>query len=59
MEGASNLPAIAGARIAVLFVRDVRVVLDRDLGIAFGVDTKRVNEARTRNSAKFAPEHAF
>ncbi|MBB35252.1 MAG: hypothetical protein CME88_15000 [Hirschia sp.] len=39
--------------------RDVEVMLDVDVASAFGIETKRVNEARGRNAAKFNDEHAF
>lgn len=58
MSDNSDLP-VANTAIAVLVIRGVRVVLDRDVALAFGTETKRVNEARVRNPAKFVEEHAF
>ena len=59
MTEGSGLPALVDARVRVLTVRGVRAVLDRDVAAAFGVETKHVNQARTRNTAKFSEAHAF
>ena len=45
--------------IAIHDIRDERVVLDSDVAVAFGTETKRVNEARRRNPNKFSSDHAF
>ncbi len=39
--------------------RQMQVMLDSDVAKAFGTVTKRVNEARNRNSKKFTDNHAF
>jgi len=52
-------PADLPARTPVYLFRDAPVVLDRDVARAFGAETKRVNEARKRNAAKFNKHHAF
>lgn len=55
-----TLPAViqhGGMRIHEF--RGARVVLDRDVAGAFGVETKHVNQARSRNRPKFTDEHAF
>ena len=59
MTEGSGLPALVDARVHVLTVRGVRAVLDRDVAAAFGVETKHVNQARSRNPAKFSEAHAF
>jgi hypothetical protein len=59
MTDGSNLPANIAGKIGIYEIRGKRAVLDRDVAIAFGVKTKRVNEARSRNPAKFSEEHAF
>lgn len=59
MSEASNLPALTGDGVPVFEIRGDRVVLDRDVAAAFGVETKHVNQARTRNATKFAEAHAF
>ncbi len=43
----------------VLVVRGVRVMLDARVAVAFGTETKRVNEAVARNRVKFDQRHAF
>ncbi|MBS0242036.1 MAG: ORF6N domain-containing protein [Proteobacteria bacterium] len=43
----------------VILVRGERVMLDARVAEAFGTETKRVNEAVSRNEAKFGPEHCF
>lgn len=43
----------------VLVVRGARVMLDARVAAAFGTETKRVNEAVSRNPDKFGPEHVF
>lgn len=53
------MPAIIDASVRVVTVRGVRAVLDRDVAAAFGAETKRINEARARNPAKFSEDHAF
>lgn len=43
----------------VLVVRDLRVMLDARVAEAFGTETKRVNEAVSRNPEKFNATHTF
>ena len=51
--------AFERAAVPLHHVRGIRIVLDRDVAQAFGTETKRVNEARTRNPLKFSEDHAF
>lgn len=43
----------------VLVIRDKRVMLDARVAEAFGTETKRVNEAVSRNPHKFDDSHTF
>ena len=43
----------------VFIVRGERVMLDSVVAEAFGTETKRVNEAVSRNPEKFTPAHTF
>ena len=40
-------------------VRGVRVMLDSDLAVLYGVTTKRLNEQVTRNGKRFPPDFVF
>jgi hypothetical protein len=40
-------------------VRDEPVVLDSDLALLYGVETKQFNRAIKRNSARFPTDFAF
>ncbi len=46
-------------KIKIYNIRNKRVVLDRDLAIAFGVETKRMNEQIKRNKEKFLLDSVF
>jgi hypothetical protein len=39
--------------------RGFQVLLDRDLAELYGVETKRINEAVKRNSARFPENYCF
>lgn len=56
MDELPDLEAIAG-RIIVL--RGQRVMLDADLALLYGVETKRLNEQVRRNAARFPPDFMF
>ncbi|MFT5508793.1 MAG: hypothetical protein ACI89J_001870 [Hyphomicrobiaceae bacterium] len=43
----------------VMIFRDQRVMLDARVAEAFGAETRRINEAVTRNPDKFSGEHCF
>lgn len=43
----------------VLLMRGIRVMLDHRVALAFGTETKRINEAVARNPEKFDERHAF
>ena len=40
-------------------IRETEVILDSDLAIIFGVETKRINEAVSRNKEKFPDRYCF
>ncbi|NHM06627.1 ORF6N domain-containing protein [Flavobacterium sp. CYK-4] len=43
----------------IYFIRNQKVMLDRDLATLYGVETKRVNEQIKRNSARFPDNFMF
>jgi ORF6N domain len=43
----------------ILFLRDEKVLLDADLALLYGVDTKRLKEAVRRNLARFPEDFMF
>ena len=44
---------------AIQVVRGVRIILDRDLAVLYGVSTMRLNEAVKRNSKRFPEDFMF
>jgi hypothetical protein len=52
---------IHGDRIAraIVLVRGQRVLLDRDLAVLYGVETRVLNQAVRRNIARFPPDFLF
>lgn len=46
-------------RSAIILIRDERVILDSDLAVLFGIETKRLNEQVKRNSQRFGPKYVF
>jgi soluble cytochrome b562 len=43
----------------IIFIREQRVILDRDVAELYGVETKAINQAVKRNIEKFPPEYMF
>ena len=43
----------------IFFIRNTKVMLDRDLALLFGVETKRLKEAVRRNIARFPLDFMF
>jgi hypothetical protein len=43
----------------ILVLRGVRVILDADLALLYGVETRRLNEQVRRNRDRFPPEFMF
>jgi hypothetical protein len=49
-----NLPmTIETVSTRILFIRNQRVMIDRDLASLYGVETKRLNEQIRRNPDRF------
>jgi hypothetical protein len=46
-------------RPIIHFMRDENVILDRDLAVLYGIETKRLKEAVRRNSSRFPPDFMF
>ena len=40
-------------------IRDEQVILDSDLAVLYGVETKNLNKAASRNSARFPDDFRF
>ena len=57
---AKQLP-IPAERIekAILLVRGQKVMLDRDLAVLYGVETRVLNQAVRRNIKRFPPDFMF
>lgn len=43
----------------ILFIRDKKVMLDRDLAMLYGVETRTLNQAVKRNIKRFPPDFMF
>jgi hypothetical protein len=43
----------------ILFLRNEKVLLDRDLAALYGVSTKVLNQAVKRNARRFPPDFMF
>jgi phage regulator Rha-like protein len=43
----------------ILLIRDKKVMLDRDLAILYGVETRAINQAVKRNSQRFPEDFMF
>jgi len=43
----------------ILFLRNEKVLLDRDLATLYGVSTKVLNQAVKRNAGRFPPDFMF
>ena len=43
----------------IIFVRNEKVLLDRDLAELYGVSTKVLNQAVKRNARRFPPDFMF
>jgi hypothetical protein len=44
---------------AIVIMRGHRVILDSDLAVLYGVETRRLNEQVRRNLSRFLPDFAF
>ncbi len=58
-----TVPATRGANLVVenriISLRDTQVIVDRDLALLYGVDTKRLNEQVRRNIERFPESFRF
>jgi len=43
----------------IYFIRDQKVMIDRDLAVLYGAETKRLKEAVKRNIERFPPDFMF
>jgi hypothetical protein len=43
----------------ILYLREQKIILDRDLARLYGVQTRVLNQAVKRNSDRFLPDFAF
>lgn len=60
MESGLNLPKLMEEAISkLMIVRGQCVLLDKDVAILYGVETKRVNEAVRNNIEKFPEGYVF
>ena len=50
---------IAKTESKIIVIRDIQVILDRDVAELYGVETKAINQAVKRNIEKFPPEYMF
>ena len=55
----SDVISVERVERAIIFIRDQRVILDRDLAALYGVETKVLNQAVSRNEARFPRDFAF
>jgi len=58
---AKNLPTIPVEQIdsRIFLIRGQKVLLDRDLGVLYGVETKAINQAVKRNLERFPSDFMF
>ncbi|HEY4079550.1 MAG TPA: ORF6N domain-containing protein [Burkholderiaceae bacterium] len=56
VQGNAMLPRIEGR---ILLLRGMRVMIDADLAALYGVETRVLNQAVKRNSARFPPDFMF
>ncbi|HEY3104638.1 MAG TPA: ORF6N domain-containing protein [Pyrinomonadaceae bacterium] len=55
----SSLIPIEKIERAIYFIRGEKVMLDRDLAVLYGVETKMLNRAVKRNLKRFPPDFMF
>lgn len=59
MTESKKKPAEPNVAPMILTIRDKKVILDADLAELYGVETKALNQAVKRNSAKFPEDFSF
>ena len=55
----NNLIILEEIRSRIYTIRGVQVMLDEDLALLYGVETKVLNQAVTRNSERFHDDFMF
>ena len=55
----AKLRVVPDVQQLILTIRRVKVILDQDLALVYGVPTKRLNEQVKRNQARFPRDFAF
>ena len=55
----SELISIEAVASKIFFIRNVKVMLDRDLAELYGVETKALKQAVRRNIKRFPPDFMF
>lgn len=55
----TNLISIEKIEKAIYLIRGEKVMLDRDLALLYGVETKLLNRAVKRNPQRFPPDFMF
>ncbi|HEX7619490.1 MAG TPA: ORF6N domain-containing protein [Verrucomicrobiae bacterium] len=55
----SKKPMESTPKLRILTLRDQRVLLDADLALLYGVETRALNQAVKRNFDRFPPEFVF
>ena len=56
---AEKIVTMGGIERRILMIRRLRVMLDADLAVIYGISTKRLNEQVRRNIDRFPPEFMF
>ncbi len=59
MKRSNNTISLAQIEKAIFVIRGERVMLDRDLADLYGVETRVLNQAVTRNRERFPDDFAF
>jgi hypothetical protein len=59
MKNGSELLSIELIQNRIIRIRDEKVMIDRDLAGLYGVSTKALNQAVTRNRTRFPPDFMF
>lgn len=55
----SGIVKIENLKSLIIEIRDDKVLLDADVAMIYGVETKRINEAVKNNPDKFPQEYMF
>jgi hypothetical protein len=59
MENSMNLIPVERIEHSILLIRGKKVIMDRDLAALYGVQTKALNQAVSRNERRFPPDFMF